>query len=463
MRKEMSMDTHHESESDRLEARTERVVLIGLIQGQTAAELEESERSLAELAELAEAAGARVVGRMSQRRTSPDPAYLVGKGKIEALRDACLALEADTVVFDDELTGSQIRNIEQATACKVIDRTFLILDIFARRARSHEGKLQVELAQLQYRLSRLTGLGHALSRLGGGIGTRGPGETKLENDRRHINRRIQYLRIALTEIASRRSRTRRRRHEREMLTFAVVGYTNAGKSTLINALCASDLLTADQVFATLDPSVRRLPLTDGSTLLLVDTVGLIRRLPHHLIDAFHATLEEVADADAILEVIDASAPDAATRMAVVEQLLDQLGAASQPRFFVFNKMDLLAAQPAAADPDQVDQEPTGLVPELALAMAGSKGRQSFLISAVTGQGLDTLKQALADFAAASMLSVVLLLPYAEAGLIDYIRRFGRLDEIAYLPEGIQTSIHIRYSHFHPLSPFVLLAEKPEER
>lgn len=443
--------------------RPEQAVLIGLVSGGTPAELEESARSLDELAELAETAGARVVGRLSQRRTAPDPAYLIGKGKVSELAEACQALSADTVIFDDELSGSQIRNIGQVTGCKVIDRTLVILDIFARRARSHEGKLQVEMAQLQYRLSHLTGLGHALSRLGGGIGTRGPGETKLESDRRHINRRIHYLRHALSDVASRRDRTRRRRHEREMLTFAVVGYTNAGKSTLINKLCDSDLLTADQVFATLDPSVRRLSLADGSTVLLVDTVGLIRRLPHHLIDAFHASLEEVADADVILEVIDASAPDAATKMAVVEQLMTQLGAVAQPRFFVFNKMDLLQGQPDTADPDQVDREPTGLIPDLALAMAGSRGRQVFPISALTGQGLDALKQALADYAAANMLAVKLLLPYAEAGQIDYIRRFGRIDDIQYLPEGIQASIHIRYSHYNPLRPFVLLAEKPEER
>jgi len=441
----------------------ERVVVVGLITGSTSEELEEADRSLDELGELALAAGAVVVGRISQRRPAPDPATVLGKGKIDELAAACAALTADTVIFDDELTGAQIRNISQITDCKVIDRTLLILDIFARRARSHEGKLQVEMAQLQYRLSHLTGFGRSLSRLGGGIGTRGPGETKLESDRRHINRRIATLRKALSDVAIRRDRLRQRRHDNEMMSIAVVGYTNAGKSTLINTLCAGDLFTADQVFATLDPSVRRLMLPSGNAVLMVDTVGLIRRLPHHLVDAFHATLEEVADADLILEVIDAASPDAAAKMAVVEQLLDQLGASTQPRYFVFNKMDMIPGEPAEADLDTVDHDPSGLIREQAMAIAASQGRQVFPVSALTGAGLDALRQALADFASAHMLSVELLLPYSQAALLDLVRQNGRIDSVTYLPEGIQASVHVRYSQYAQLRPYLMLAENSQER
>ena len=441
----------------------ERAVLAALVLNNQALGIEEAERSLDELAELAETAGARVVGRSLQRRQAPDPAYWIGQGKVLELRAACEAQNAGLIIFDNELTGSQIRNLENLTNRKVLDRTFLILDIFAQRARSREGKLQVEMAQQQYRLSRLVGLGQSLSRLGGGIGTRGPGESKLESDRRHINRRILYLKSALAELTEQRNRTRQQRHEREMLTFAVVGYTNAGKSTLINRLCASDLLTADHVFATLDPTVRRLPLADGSPVLLVDTVGLIRKLPHHLIDAFQATLEEAADADAILEVIDASDPDAAAQMAVVEDLLVRLGAAGKPRFFIFNKMDRLAGGPDQADPDQIDLEPAGLNPALTASLPTGQRQPSFLVSALKGDGLDALKQAIADFSDSKQLSADLLLPYPEAGLLDYIRQHGHLDSVSYLPEGILAAIHIRYSHFNPLRPFVRLAERQEER
>lgn len=442
-------------------AEAEKAILVGISFGTTSAELEEAELSLAELEELAITAGAQVVGQISQRRTAPDPAYLIGKGKVEELAAACLELGADTVIFDVELSSAQMKNIEQLTGCKVLDRTLVILDIFASRARSHEGKLQVELAQLQYRLSRLTGMGTILSRLGGGIGTRGPGETKLESDRRHINRRIHVLRRALKDVARRRDRTRQRRFDQEVLTFAVVGYTNAGKSTLINKLCESDLLTADQVFATLDPSVRRLDLAESGYVLLVDTVGLIRRLPHHLVEAFQATLQEAAQADAILQVIDASAPDAAAKMAITEQLLDQLGAVTQPRFYVFNKMDLLEA-PASADPDQVELEPSGLLPDLHNSLAQSRGRQAFLVSAKSGQGLAELKQAIADQASGNLLAVKLMLPYAETGQLDYIRRFGQIEELDYLPEGIRAAVRIRYSHYAPLKPFVMLADKQKE-
>ena len=376
----------------------EVAVLAGLTLSNNAAALEEAERSMAELAELAATAGAKVAGSLLQRRQSPDVAFLVGRGKAEEIRDACEALNASLIIFDEELSGSQIRNIEQLTGRKVIDRTMLILDIFAGRAQSREGKLQVELAQQKYRLSRLVGMGQSLSRLGGGIGTRGPGESQLESDRRHINRRITFLKHSLAEVSERRDRTRQQRQENDILTLAVVGYTNAGKSTLINRLCASDLLTADQVFATLDPAVRRLSLPDQNEVLLVDTVGFIRKLPHELVDAFHSTLEEVTDSDAILQVIDASDPDAATQMAVVEDLLTRLEAAGKPRLLVFNKTDILPAGLEMADPDIDDAEPTGLAPELAAVLPTGHRQQAFLVSALTGEGIDTLLQAIGDLA-----------------------------------------------------------------
>ena len=328
----------------------ETAVLVGLALSNSPLALDEAERSLAELAELARTAGAKVAASALQRRQSPDPAYLIGRGKLEEIRETCRQLEASLIIFDDELSGSQIRNIEQLSGCKVIDRTMLILDIFAGRAQSREGKLQVELAQQKYRLSRLVGMGQALSRLGGGIGTRGPGESQLESDRRHINRRINYLKRALTEVSERRDRTRQQRQESDLLTIAVVGYTNAGKSTLINRLCSTELITADQVFATLDPAVRRLILPDHDEVLLIDTVGFIRKLPHELVEAFQSTLEEVTGADAILQVIDASDPDAASQIAIVEDLLVRLSAAGKPRFFVFNKTDALPQGPDQADP-----------------------------------------------------------------------------------------------------------------
>lgn len=446
-----------------IQKRRERVVLAGLYTGRSQAQWDEFQRSLSELASLAKAAKADVAAVLEQRRSAPDPAFWIGRGKAEELRDFCEAHKVDTLIFDDELSGSQIRNIERITGCKVIDRTFLILDIFARRARSREGKLQVELAQQQYRLSRLTGLGQALSRLGGGIGTRGPGETKLESDRRHINRRIAYLRRALAGVAEKRGQLRRRRQANEKQVIAVVGYTNAGKSTLINTLCASDLTAMDQPFATLDPSVRRLTFDQGQSALLVDTVGFIRRLPHHLIDAFQATLEEVSEADAILEVIDASDPDVATKMAVVDRLLNQLGATTQPRFFAFNKIDQLGNGSVFSENAERTGSPGAAQSDLNQAIRNVQGRPSFFVSAQYGTGIDRLKQALNDYVTAQMLSLALFIPYSEAAHMDIIARCGSIDEVEYREKGIYAKIHIPYHHFGPLKPFLSLAESAEER
>ncbi len=409
----------------------EVAILAGLVTGSSTTELEQAERSLAELAELAEAAGARVTATVLQRRASPDSAYFLGKGKLEEVMQAATEVQATVLIIDDELSGSQIRNIESLCHLKVIDRTFLILDIFARRAQSREGKLQVELAQLQYRLSRLVGLGQSLSRLGGGIGTRGPGESQLESDRRHINRRILFLKRALLTVAEHRDRTRQQRQNREVPTVAVVGYTNAGKTTLLNLLCQADLLAMDQVFATLDPAARRLVLPDQRSVILIDTVGFIRKLPHQLVDAFRSTLEEVSQADMILHVVDATDPDVENQVAVVEQLLVELKAAAKPRLTVLNKIDLLDGPPD---------------PALLRLVRTAADQRLLAISAKTGTGMPELLAALGEMAGQGLISVHLLLPYAEAGLLKVIEQQGQLQQIDYRAEGIAVSARIRASH-----------------
>lgn len=426
----------------------ERAILATCTSGSGPTAGEAAECSLAELTELAEAAGAEVVAAIQQHRQSPDPAWFIGKGKLEEMIEAAKALDATLIIFDDELSGSQIRNIEEFTNLKVIDRTFLILDIFARRALTSEGKLQVELAQLQYRLSRLVGTRQALSRLGGGIGTRGPGETQLETDRRHINRRILYLKKALRDISERRDRTRRQRKESNTVIAAVVGYTNAGKTSLLNALCKTDLLAMDQVFATLDPTARQLMLPDGQTLVLVDTVGFIRRLPHHLVDAFRSTLAEVVQADMIIQVTDVSDPDYEQQMDVVEALLVQLESADKPRIHALNKVDLLGR---------------AVEPILLAKRSDRPDRQNIAISARTGKGLAELQDALSDLIALRQVPVHILLPYDQAGLLDYVRRFGTIVTLEYKNDGIYATIRIKASHLQPLRPWLRLAENPAEQ
>src|SRR5438876_6716305 len=306
----------------------ERAALVGLIAGR-AGRLE-AERSLEELAGLAHAAGAQVVLRVLQERPKPDPSTFLGSGKVATLAASCAETGADLVIFDNELTPAQLRQIEAEVGRKIVDRTQLILDIFARRARTREGKLQVELAQLQYLLPRLVGAGAALSRLGGGIGTRGPGETKLETDRRRIRTRIHAITEDIEHVRQRRGQLRERRHKASVPTIALVGYTNAGKTTLFNVLTRSDAEVSDALFVTLDPLVRQVRLPDSRELLVSDTVGFIDRLPHALVAAFRATLEEVADADLILHVIDAAAADRERRMNAVLQVLTEVGATEVP-------------------------------------------------------------------------------------------------------------------------------------
>jgi GTPase len=299
------------------------------------------EDMLQELRELTASAGAQVVGSVEQHSPEADPATLIGRGKVEAIRAEARAARGNLVVFDNDLTPSQLRNLEQALNLKVIDRTQLILDIFARRARSREGQLQVELAQLNYLLPRLSGRGTLLSRLGGGIGTRGPGEQKLEHDRRRVRARIRTLKQAIERVRSQRALHRSGRRDRQFLTVALVGYTNAGKSTLFNVLTSSHVATSPRLFATLDPTVRALPLESRRPVLLSDTVGFIRKLPPHLVAAFRATLEELEDASLLLHVTDASHPQREQQDAAVESLLDALGVSSTPRLHVWNRIDLL--------------------------------------------------------------------------------------------------------------------------
>lgn len=305
--------------------------------------LVEAEESLQELHELATSAGAVVVGSTLQRTPEPDPATLIGRGKLQAVRSGAHGAAADLVLFDHDLTPSQLRNVEEALGLKIVDRTQLILDIFARRARSREGQLQVELAQLNYLLPRLSGRGTRLSRLGGGIGTRGPGEQQLEYDRRRIRARIRTLKRAIERVRAQRALHRARRRECKFLTVALVGYTNAGKSRLFNALTRAQVPTSGRLFATLDPTVRALPLESRRAILLSDTVGFIRKLPAHLIAAFRATLEELEDASLLLHVTDASHPQREHQDAAVESLLETLGIASTPRLHIWNKIDLLDA------------------------------------------------------------------------------------------------------------------------
>lgn len=418
----------------------EKAILVGLNCGQGERDLEEAERSLAELSELVMAAGGLPVASVMQNRSAPDTAWFIGRGKLDEIMAASLELQADTIVFDDELSGSQIRNIENLTGLKVLDRTFVILDIFAGRAKTREGKLQVELAQLQYRMSRLIGTGKALSRLGGGIGTRGPGETKLETDRRHISRRIAMLKRTLKSTRERRERTRQQRHNNDAITAAVVGYTNAGKSTLMNSLCLSVLETADQVFATLDPVARKLLLPDGQQLILIDTVGFIRKLPHHLVEAFRSTLEEVTAADIIVHVTDVSDPEAERQIQIVHELLDELKAIGKPRLHVLNKADLLT-EPAARR-----------------LFVDDDGVKSIQVSAKTGKNLEELKELLAEVAGLGMLPINLLIPYNKTSLLNLIRDNGVIDSIEYLENGTVVMARVKSSIFSALTEFIRLAE-----
>lgn len=395
----------------------EKVILVGVDTGGE----ESEEASLDELAELAKTAGAQVAGRLIQARENIHPGTYIGKGKMLELKDLIWETEADTVICDDELTSVQIGNLEDELSCKVIDRTLLILDIFAARAVSGEGKIQVELAQLRYRASRLSGLGRSLSRLGGGIGTRGPGEKKLEMDRRLIRERISRLKKELRDVEKHRELIRGQRKQSGLKVAALVGYTSAGKSSIENALTDAGILADAMLFSTLDTTTRSLMLDNTQEILLTDTVGFIRKLPHHLVEAFKSTLEEASCADIIIHVVDASNPQMDTQMHVVYETLRQLGAEGKPVITLFNKQDLLE-EPGYPRDFQADY--------------------SIPTSAKTGQGLEELKKALLEIIRRDQIYIERLYDFSEAGKIQIIRTRGQLLSEEYVPEGIRVTAYV---------------------
>lgn len=392
----------------------------------------DADSSLSELFELTESAGADPVMSISQRLERPDTATCVGSGKLTEIKELCEANEIDLIIFDCELTPTQIRNIEAETDVRVIDRTTLILDIFSLRAKSKEGKLQVELAQLKYLMPRLTGKGLALSRLGGGIGTRGPGETKLETDKRHIRRRMETVKDQLRDVENHRNELRRRREKNSVITVAIVGYTNAGKSTLMNYLTEAGVLAENKLFATLDPTSRMLKLPSGVSVMLIDTVGFVRRLPHHLVEAFKSTLEEAAKADIILNVCDVSSDEAQLHLSVTTELLKELGCGDTPIIPVLNKCDL--------------EDKT--VEELNLG-------NSVRISARTGEGIDKLLSAIEENLPVRVKKLKLLVPFAKASLVAEIRHTATLLTEEYTAEGILIEAIIDEKFWHKVRDYCI--------
>ncbi|MCI9526643.1 MAG: GTPase HflX [Lachnospiraceae bacterium] len=399
------------AESIKINQTQEKVILVGV----SFHEGDDTQDSMIELAELVETAGAEVVGMAVQGRDSIHPGTYVGSGKLQEIRQMIFDLQATGIVCDDELSPAQLRNMEKELDCKVMDRTLVILDIFASRASTSEGKIQVELAQLRYRLSRLTGLGTSLSRLGGGIGTRGPGEKKLEMDRRLIKARLSQLKRELEEVRQHREITRGQRSRNHTKVAAIVGYTNAGKSTLLNRLTDADVLEEDKLFATLDPTTRNLRLDSGQEILLTDTVGFIRKLPHHLIEAFRSTLEEAKYADFIIHVVDASNPQREKQMDIVYETLHNLGVEGKKIITLFNKQDKLEQEDVIKD---------------------LKADVTLKISAVTGEGFAQVKETLEEVLREDKQLLEGVFPYELAGQIAIIRKYGELLEEEYRDNGI---------------------------
>lgn len=399
----------------------ERVILVGVQVGD-----EDTQQSLDELEELADTAGAITAGKIIQSREAVHPGTYIGKGKIEEVRSLMLAVDATGIICDDELSPAQMNNLEHELECKVMDRTLLILDIFAKHATTSEGKIQVELAQLRYRSARLVGLRASLSRLGGGIGTRGPGEKKLETDRRLIRKRITALKEELSQVERHRELLRTGRSRGNLKTAAIVGYTNAGKSTLLNALTGSQVLSQDKLFATLDPTTRSLTLEDGQQLLLTDTVGFIRKLPHNLVEAFKSTLEEAKYADYIIHVADVSNPQVELQMHVVYDTLRELGADGKKTITVFNKQDV------AGD----------------VTVRDIRADYTVKTSAKTGEGLQELQELLGKLISEELLYVERVFPYQEAGKIQLIRENGQLLSEEYTENGIHVKARVPKEIYH---------------
>lgn len=403
----------------------QRALLVGIDTGEY-----DSEASMAELYELVESAGAEPVASMTQKREKPDGATAIGAGRLDEIMVFCSENDIDFIVFDMELTPTQIRNIEAATDTRTIDRTMLILDIFAIRAKTNEGKLQVELAQLKYLLPRLSGKGKEMSRLGGGVGTRGPGETKLETDKRHIRRRIEALKEALSDMKDRRDRLRSRRKKDGIITVAIVGYTNAGKSTLMNTLTQAGVLSENKLFATLDPTSRALKLPDGISVMMIDTVGLVRRLPHHLVEAFKSTLEEAAVADIILNVCDASSEEYKLHLEVTNSLLNELGCEGKPIITVFNKCDLV--------PDPYDLPVS---------------RDSVRICAKEGFGIEELLRRIEENLPVKLRRFELMIPFDKASVIAVLRNAGALQSEEYTAEGIKVIAVVEEPLWHKVEEY----------
>lgn len=390
----------------------ERAILVGIKTQETRNILgvSEADISMIELGELAQAAGAIVVSKIIQNREGRDSSFFIGKGKVEELKLIAQTTEADMIIFDEEISPSQQRNLEEALGVKVLDRTGLILDIFAQRARSREGKIQVELAQLEYNLPRLQGLGLVLSRLGGGIGTRGPGETKLETDKRHIRRKISFLKTQLKEIKKQRGILRVERKRNRIPVVSLVGYTNSGKSTLLNTLCGADVYAENQLFATLDTTTRQLMLDNNNIVLVTDTVGFIRKLPHHLLDAFKSTLEEVLYADVLVIVADSSDPYAEDHIRIVDSILEELGAGQKPTIIALNKIDM-----------HIDTEEVRITSD----------RPVIEISAKTGSGIDKLKEYLNKQLCEVRAKYKLSIPFAEGWVLPWLYENGKVLSVEY--------------------------------
>ena len=405
----------------------ERVILVGVSTG----EGDDTEQSLDELEELAKTAGAVTVGRVIQNREQIHPGTYIGTGKIAEVQQLAYEVEATGIICDDELSPAQLKNLEEELDLKVMDRTLIILDIFASRASTSEGKIQVELAQLKYRQARLVGLGSSLSRLGGGIGTRGPGEKKLEIDRRLIKSRIAQLNRELEEVKRHREVARSRRSRQSTAVIAIVGYTNAGKSTLLNTLTGAQVLEEDKLFATLDPTTRILELPSGQEILLTDTVGFIRKLPHHLIDAFRSTLEEAKYADIILHVVDASSPQMDQQMYVVYETLKNLGVTDKKIVTLFNKQDKMTENQPHRD---------------------LKAEKTVRISAKWGEGLEEVKQILEDLLNEKNVLIERFYDYRDAGVISLIRKYGQLLEEEYRGDGIYVKAYVPMEIYGAVTP-----------